>query len=197
MYIPSQNCMVWMSRYTYSAEYTVGWGGKARVWSWPLTKIRVLTYFLVLNSIFGSKYPIFVKPFTINFQKTIFQAVSTKKYCLLELGWGLLRVSVKQKFCACLLVSVSCLRLAGGFPTCAPKYDNYDFRRAPSKQTKCFGFTATIQNKKQILKPILIGWKKIITPWRGPKIVIKKFLKYFRNFRVVPRWKQPFLTMKS
>ena len=118
-------------------------------------------YFLVLNSIFGSKYPIFVEPFTINFQKTIFQAVSTKKYCLLELGWGLLRVSVKQKFCACLLVSVSCLRLTGGFPTRALKYDNYDFRRAPSKQTKCFGFTATIQKiQNRSWNPFLLVERK-------------------------------------
>ena len=137
--------LFWGSEY-YSRLLTVGWGGKARVWSWPLTKIRVLMYFLVLNSIFGSKYPIFVEPFTINFQKTIFQAVSTKKYCLLELGWGLLRVSVKQKFCACLLVSLSCLRLAGGFPRRALKYDGC----APSKQTtkNINLFTATLQNKK-------------------------------------------------
>ena len=83
----------------YRLLHTLGWGGKAQLWSWPLTKIQLLMYFLVLKSIFGSKYPIFVEPITIKFQKTFFQAVTTKKFCLLELGWSppdFVRVSVKQ-----------------------------------------------------------------------------------------------------
>ena len=57
---------------------TVGWGGKAQLWSWPLTKIRVKGYCLVLNPMPWSKYPFFIEPITIKFQKTFFQPVSTE-----------------------------------------------------------------------------------------------------------------------
>ena len=85
-----------INTHSMKTSYTVRWGGKAGVWSWPLTKIRVLMYFLVLNSIFGSKYPIFGKPITIKFQKTFFQAVSTKKSLFTRADLKVLSVSVKS-----------------------------------------------------------------------------------------------------
>ena len=146
---------------------TVRWGGKADVWSWPLTKIRVLMYFLVLNSIFGSKYPIFVEPITIKFQKTFFQAVSTKNLCLLELAWGppdFLGVSVKQTIlclftCVCELLE-ACQRISDA--------------RLQNKQQKNIDLPPQVEL-------FLIGWAEISTPWRCPKIWTKKVRKFFWN----------------
>ena len=97
-------------------------------------------YFLVLNSIFVSKYPIFGEPITIKFEKTFFQAVSTKKVCLLVLAGSTLQPVNKgriyflplftgrstlvyytstlqrvnkdrNKFCLCLLVGVRSIQM--------------------------------------------------------------------------------------
>ena len=109
-------------------------------------------YFLVLNSIFGSKYPIFGEPITIKFEKTFFQAVSTKKVCLLVLAGSTLQPVNKgriyflplftgrstlvyytsalqrvnkdrNKFCLCLLVGVRSYKCKHAFKTNKKKID--------------------------------------------------------------------------
>ena len=101
---------------------TVGWGAQADDFYWPVTKIRVSGYFLVLNPMALSKYPIFVKPITIKLKFSVFEHFYIniswfwhfkKKFrvfwlryallcCLLVFGWAVM----PGHACLCLLVFI-------------------------------------------------------------------------------------------
>ena len=60
---------IYINRYKYSHNTTVGWEAGARVWSLPLTKLQVLEYFSVLILMALSEYLILVEAILIKISK--------------------------------------------------------------------------------------------------------------------------------
>ena len=163
------------------------WEAGADELSIPQTKIRVSGYFLLLNCMALSKYPFFVKSNTKKWFLSFFRLSRPKFFVY----WFWLGQANNSKIFTCLYSAVAC--------------DWSGARRHVLKA--CVWSTHAFKTNKKILwkidfpppsQPFLrLVELKLLLHGVAQNLEEKRVQKYFRNFRVLPRWKQCFLTVTS